>query len=213
MTNQTLCEGTPETVSCIVDRKEEERRAGGEFWWGMRTPLGANLREVVQESGGRITAAFSENQEGQIEEGGLLWTKYEEIEDGENWKIDVPEHVLVVGPKMKNKHPPHTYGLVCASSAQLMLRPQVINMGEFETHPLGKNVDSRQSAVILRRKPNPNPTDRATVYRTGFTATLIKQVKLIAPKPLTTEQAHWFGNWKQGNWSWMDLVRKLRGAQ
>src|SRR5260370_21248752 len=83
----------------IVVRKEAERKTGGDFWWGLGTPLGPRVGSVAVLNGGILPALFSALNGKRATQASneivRVWNGWCSIRSGQRGTI--PKHVLVLG--------------------------------------------------------------------------------------------------------------------
>jgi hypothetical protein len=115
-------EDAGEKLTHIITRKEAERRTGGgEFWWGLGTPLGDGVESTAIVNEGTLPALFSalkpktkssEDANQRIQ----VWNGWHSIR-GDGHHGAIPDHVLVTGyaPKKLGKPTKAHYALVCRS--------------------------------------------------------------------------------------------------
>src|SRR6266571_3874152 len=106
----------------IIIRKEAERRTGGEFWWGLGTPLGDRVESVAILNGGTLPALFSAlgKQKQAPDQNSYVWSGWHGIRKACHSSIPkhvIPKHVLVLGG---NPDTPY-YALVCRCDTELVL--------------------------------------------------------------------------------------------
>jgi hypothetical protein len=209
MTNQKC-----EDLSNILRRKEAERLANdGEFWWTERTSLGDNLDALVSNRFPSLVFCANPNLP-RVEEGGLLWTHYQEWGDDRDEFTLIPDPVLSIGPKVSNRDPAQSYSLICRSKGTLPSWPlpaQKFDTREFETHPGGKCLAGSAPLVLVKRRPSELWPD-GEVYKEGFKAILLRQVKLARhrPQPLSQKEIDMLNGWDSSQTPWIDLVKTLK---
>jgi hypothetical protein len=188
----------------IIIRKEAERRTGGEFWWGLGTPLGDRVESVAILNGGTLPALFSalENQKQAPGQNTYVWNGWHSIRTGRHGSV--PKHVLVLGG---NPDRPY-YALVCRCDTELILGDH----GPFDpaqclTVANGVPPGVSQRAALLRGQVK-HPHGR---YRIAFNAYLVAPwfVRLTDPRMLTAAQLARVRQYKRGD-DWLGLVKSLR---
>jgi hypothetical protein len=198
-----------EHLKGIIKRKEAERRTGGTAWIAIGTLLGDNLIKPAEKYGGRLQVVFCAalRESPAVKCPHHLWSRWVDRLGDEH---DIPEHVLVVGPRDSENE----YALVCTSDTQFSLQAQPFSLGGHQTYPRGKQVGFSQRAAMLTRR-SPEKVGRGTLYRQGFTATLVEpwQVKLLPDRQLTDEELAGLIQWQeQGTYEkWQPLVGSIRG--
>jgi hypothetical protein len=193
----------------IIVRKEEERAAGGTFWWGIGNSLGRNIRDIALEQNGTLPVLFSvmlsRPQAKDVNpELIYLWSSWE---DWEGRIRPLPPHVLSLsrGGERKKAY----YALVCHSSVPLA----VVDHGPFDPDRyrtlLGKVPGNSQVTALL--KGNLYESQLSGRYHEGFRASLVCPwaVKLVKPKIVSREAV---GAWKKGD-DWQRFVAELRQRQ
>jgi hypothetical protein len=114
-----------ETLSAIVNRKEEERAAGKNvFWWGLGSSLGDDLLAVGSKVGEIPIIINAHNRSPQVKSENanptriVRWTKWKSAHGAEQ---DVPPFAKVTSrwDEKKRLH----YALVCSSETELAVDP------------------------------------------------------------------------------------------
>jgi hypothetical protein len=106
----------------IIIRKEAERRTGGNFWWGLGTPLGERVESVAILNQGTLPALFSAlgNQNQASNQSIYVWNGWRSVRKGRHGTYNhgsIPEHALVLGGNPERPY----YALVCRCDSELVL--------------------------------------------------------------------------------------------
>jgi hypothetical protein len=150
----------------ILLRKEAERITGGDFWWGLGTPLGDRVASAATTNGEVLPALFSAARKPAQSSNQVvrIWNGWCSIPTGQSGTI--PKHVLVTGGSLDRPH----YALVCRSNAPVVQG----NHGTFDpaqcrTVAKGRPPGWSQRAALLTGQTK-HSTGR---YRITFRAELV----------------------------------------
>jgi hypothetical protein len=188
----------------IIIRKEAERKTGGEFWWGLGTPLGDRVESVAILNGGTLPALFSalDNQKQASGQNTYVWNGWHSIRKGRHGSI--PKHVLVLGGKPDRPY----YAQVFHCDTELVLGDH----GRFDPAQcltLANGVPpgvSQRAALLMGQVKHPHGP-----YRIAFIAQLVRPwfVRLTRPRLLTAAELARVRQYKRGD-DWLGLVKSLR---
>jgi hypothetical protein len=190
----------------IVLRKEAERETGGDFWWGLGTPLGPRVESVAVLNGGTLSVLFSaldgKKARQDSDQTVRLWNGWRSIRPGQRGTI--PEHVIVLGG---NPDKPY-YALVCRSDVPILLGDH----GPFDptrckTVAKGKAPGPSQRAALLTGET----TNVSGEYRISFKGELTGPwyVRLTDDRVLTAAELAKVHQYKHGD-NWLSLCSSLR---
>jgi hypothetical protein len=188
----------------IIIRKDAELRTGGDFWWGLGTPLGDRVESEAISNGGTLPALFFKagKQKQALDQSTYVWNGWRSIRTGRHGVI--PKHALVLGGNPDGRY----YALVCCCDTELVLS----NHGPF---------DPAQCRTLAKGRP-PGVTQRTALlkgqlkhqrglYHIGFKAHLVEPwfVQLTDPRALTPQELAGVRQYKPGD-DWLGLVKSLR---
>jgi hypothetical protein len=191
----------------IVLRKEAERKIGGNFWWGLGTPLGSRVESVAISNGKMLSSLFSaalaQKKTGQVSNQVVrVWNGWRSILTGQRGTI--PKHALVLGGSLDRPY----YALVCRCDHPIRLGDH----GRFDpaqclTVANGIAPGSSQRAALLTSRL-PHSTGP---YRISFKAELIGPwfVRLTDDRPLTAADLAKVLGFKPGD-DWLGLCSTIR---
>ena len=191
----------------IIIRKEAERRTGGQFWWGLGTPLGDRVESVASLNKAPLPVLFSalgakKTKHGSSSQNVCVWERWRSIRTGRNGSI--PKHVLVLGGNADRPY----YALVCRCDSELVLGDH----GPFDPaqcRTVAKRLapGASQRTALLTGKMN-HPGGR---YRIAFKAHLVGPwfVRLTHGQVLTAAELARVRQYKHGD-DWLSLVKSLR---
>jgi hypothetical protein len=188
----------------IIIRKEAERRTGGDFWWGLGTPLGDRVESEAISNGGTLPALFFKTlgkQKQALAQKTFVWNGWRSSK-GRHGVI--PKHVLVLGGDPDGRY----YALVCRCDIELVLG----NHGPFEPtqcRTLAKGVRpgvTQRTALLTGQRKHPHGP-----YHIGFEAYLAAPwfVRLTDSRALTPAELDRVRQYKPGD-DWLSLVKSLR---
>lgn len=194
-----------EELYAILERKEAERRHGGDFWWGMRVSLGKEIYKSIGRFGGTLPVVFSPSKGKRVYEEGLgktfLWNGYI---DENRVEHPIPNHALVFGPKGRWG----TFALVCRCDHP------VDHLRDFNFDP------SRCHTVATGRPPGPYTAllegnldcdHSGGAHKKGFCAFLVQPwyVELVRERELKKHELDQIKRWRKWD-DWLKLVQMIR---
>ena len=197
-----------QTLDKIIDRKEAERRMGGDIWWGLGTPLGPCVESEAILNGGTLPVLFSElrKQEQAPNQSIYVWNRWRSIRKGHHGTHSgtIPKHALVLGG---NPDRPY-YALVFRCDTELALGDH----GLFDP-ALCRTLANRRRPGVSQRSALLEGQVRHPhgPYRIAVSADLVVPwyVRLTHPRMLTAAELARVHQYKPGD-DWLSLVKSLR---